>query len=81
MRVKYIALIVTNGYVIDFSPVIYYMCINDCVAEQIDVYLEKRIHVHFRYISVGGKKVKNKKTCFFICFASCCPRLYDSVCF
>lgn len=58
MRVVYIALIVINGYVIDFSPVIYYMCINDCVAGQIDVYLEKHIHVHFRYILVEKKKKK-----------------------
>lgn len=32
IRIVYIALIVINGYVIDFSSVIYYMC-NDCVAE------------------------------------------------
>lgn len=48
IRIVYIALIVINGYVIDFSSVIYYMC-NDCVAEKINVYLEKRVHVHFRY--------------------------------
>lgn len=59
IRIVYIALIVINGYVIDFSSVIYYMC-NDCVAEQINVYLEKRVHVHFRYSRRKKRRMRKR---------------------
>lgn len=79
MRVVYIALIVVNGCVIDFSPVIYYMRIDDCVPDR-RVLRETYTRLFSMYSCwEKNKKMKNEKTCLSICFASCCPRLYDSV--
>lgn len=56
IRIVYIALSVITGYVIDFSPVIYYMCNFDCVAKRISVCCEKCVRVDCSTLSRKKEK-------------------------